>query len=190
MEIVGEFLGFDTDVTIWHSHWLKWFPLLGSRCNFARQAANLWSIKQSIQEELAKRLRVFLDDTHLIDGFPMPICKYAIAKRSKLFRPNATFGYCAEKQEKYYGFRSNMVIDYSGVITGFTITPTNIDERIFMFDIISQIRGLLIGDKGFIDLELQQELKAEKEINLQTVMRVNMHDERDPNFVKMLVSLR
>ena len=193
MEIVGEFLGFDTDVAIWHyfrSHWLEWFPSLGSRCNFARQAANLWCVKQSIQEVLAKRLGTFLDNTHLIDGFPMPICKYARAKRSKLFRPQATFGYCAAKQEKYYGFRSNMVIDYSGIITGFTVTPANIDERVSMFDIINQIRGLLIGDKGFIDLELQQELKAEREIDLQTAMRINMQDKRDPNFVKMLVSLR
>ena len=44
MEVVGEFMGIDTDKGIWeyfHSHWLAYFPKLGSRSNFVRQAANL-----------------------------------------------------------------------------------------------------------------------------------------------------
>lgn len=48
MEIVGEFLGFDSDQQIWkyfRSHWRHWFPSLGSRSTFLRQAANLWYIK-------------------------------------------------------------------------------------------------------------------------------------------------
>ncbi|MCB1820694.1 MAG: hypothetical protein KDI73_03810 [Candidatus Competibacteraceae bacterium] len=44
MEVVGEFLGLDTDVGIWkyfRRHWPSWFPELGSRTTFAQQAANL-----------------------------------------------------------------------------------------------------------------------------------------------------
>lgn len=42
MEIVGEFLGIDTDKGIWKyfsQHWSDWFPHLSSRSNFARQAS-------------------------------------------------------------------------------------------------------------------------------------------------------
>ena len=42
MEIIGEFLGIDADKAICHyfkSHWMQWFPGLGSRQNFAKQAA-------------------------------------------------------------------------------------------------------------------------------------------------------
>lgn len=44
MEVVGAFLGVDTDVGIWKylgRHWRLWFPELGSRTTFAQQAANL-----------------------------------------------------------------------------------------------------------------------------------------------------
>lgn len=56
MELVGEFLGFDTDKAIWayfKQHWLVWFPGLGARTNFVRQSANLWAVKQRIQKLLA-----------------------------------------------------------------------------------------------------------------------------------------
>jgi hypothetical protein len=43
MEIVGEFISFDTDTGIWKyvkTHWQSWFPKLSSRSSFAKQAAN------------------------------------------------------------------------------------------------------------------------------------------------------
>ena len=44
MELVGEFLGIDTDKGIWQyftNHWQNFFTGLGSRSNFAKQASNL-----------------------------------------------------------------------------------------------------------------------------------------------------
>lgn len=41
MEIVAEYRGIDTDKGAWeyfHQHWLEFFPQLGSRANFAKQA--------------------------------------------------------------------------------------------------------------------------------------------------------
>ena len=41
MEIIGEFLGIDIDKGIWlyfKTHWQDWFPALGSRSSFVRQA--------------------------------------------------------------------------------------------------------------------------------------------------------
>ena len=55
LEIVGEFLGFDSDQQIWkyfRSHWKSWFPALGSRSTLSRQAANLWYIKQLLHQKL------------------------------------------------------------------------------------------------------------------------------------------
>jgi ssDNA-specific exonuclease RecJ len=51
IEIVGEFIGKDQDKAIWFyfkSHWSNYFPTLGSRGNFAKQCANLWSVKKQI----------------------------------------------------------------------------------------------------------------------------------------------
>src|SRR5215217_1892581 len=57
IEIVGEFLGLDTDEAIFRyfrRHYGEWFPALGEvhRTTFARQAANLWKIKERLWQEL------------------------------------------------------------------------------------------------------------------------------------------
>ena len=83
MEIVGEFLGIETDKGIWGyflTHWLSLFPGIKSRTTFIRQASNLWCYKQHLQRLLAGKLGGFDDSIHLIDGFPIPWCHYQRAK--------------------------------------------------------------------------------------------------------------
>ena len=53
IEIIGEFLGLDTDKAIrryFRRHYGEWFPKLGEvhRSTFARQAANLWKVKERL----------------------------------------------------------------------------------------------------------------------------------------------
>jgi Transposase DDE domain len=132
MEVAGEFLGLDCDKSIWRyfkAHWLHFFPRIPERCNFARQAANLHKIKHMLQEKLAADLGALVDSLHIVDGFPMPVCKFARAHFSHIFKGHATYGYCATKKERYYGFRGHLVISSIGVITAAAFTAANIDER-------------------------------------------------------------
>lgn len=71
----------------------------------------------------------FSDPIHLVDGFPMPVCQFARAKRSTCFKGEAQYGYCATKKQTYYGFRGQVVISFNGIITDFTIVPADVDER-------------------------------------------------------------
>ncbi len=193
MEIVGEFLGLDTDKHIWKyfcSHWRPWFPTLGSRSTFVRQAANLWRIKQLMHKHLAQQLGAYEDPVHIIDGFPVPICRFVRANRCKLFQGIASYGHCASKDETYKGFHGHVIINWSGTITGLIFTAANGDERVALFDMLDGIEGLLIGDKGYISQEVKEHLQASMGINLQTPLRANMHDDRDPAFVKQLMRVR
>ena len=65
---------------------------------------------------------------HFIDGFPIPVCRYARARRHKNFKGSAGFSYCAAKQEKYYGFKGHIVINLSGMIIDYTFASANCDE--------------------------------------------------------------
>ena len=157
MEIVGEFLGKDCDKAIWEyfkGHWLHFFPKIPDRTNFVRQAANLHMIKYLLQRNLADSLKAFNDTLHIVDGLPMPICKFARAYFSQVFKGAAAYGYCATKKEHYYGFRGHIVISSMGVITAATFTAANIDERDVCPELVEKIRGLLLGDKGFMRPEL------------------------------------
>jgi len=193
MGIVGEFLGIDTEKGIWayfRKHWYDWFPNIGSRSNFAKHMANLWYIKQKLQKKFAERLGAFSDTLHLADGFPLPICKFKRAYFSSIFKGEATYGYCASKDEKYYGFKGNLLINSAGVITYVTITPANVDERDSLWDLLSTIKGMIIADKGLIGVDYQAELKFMTGIDLQTAARFNMKEKRSKKFIKWLVSTR
>jgi len=192
MEIVAEYQGIDTDQAIWRyfrRHWLAWFPGLGSRCAFVRQAANLWQYKQVLQQRLAAQLGAFTDAVHLVDGIPIPLCGLSRAPRCRSFRGEAAYGYCAAKKQTYYGFHGHLIITATGVITGFSLTPANGSEREALWDIVSTIQGLLIGDKGYLSAALQQDLR-QVGIELQTALRSNMQDSRDPSWVKLLQRMR
>lgn len=192
MEIVGEFLGYHGDKAIWEyfrRHWAPWFPGLGDRTTFSRQAANLWCVKQWLQEQLVADLGAATADCHLLDGFPIAVCKLARAPRSQVLKPQATYGYCAAKDEYYYGLKGHVVIDLRGVVTAITITSANIDERDAAYELLTVIEGWLIGDKGYIRPQFKADCEA-LGIDLQTPVRKNMKESRPPWFLRLLQRVR
>ena len=193
MEIVAEFQGIDTDkgaLEYFCNHWRFLFPAIGSRSNFAKQAANLWVIKQTIQKMLAAQLGAFNDPLHLADGFPMPVCHFRRANFSQVFAGEAAYGYCASKGETYYGFKGNILINSEGIITDITVTQAHIDERESLWDLVDGIHGTIIADKGLIGADYKNELYQHTGIDLQTAVRSNMEEKRSKQFIKWLVSTR
>jgi IS5 family transposase len=193
MEVVSEFLGLDTDKSAWEyfcHHWHDWFPQLGSRSNFAKHAANLWRVTQQIQKALAKQLGAFTDSLHLSDGFPISVCHFKRAYFSQIFAGEAAYGYCASKREVYYGFKGNVLINSEGVITEITVTAANIDERDSLWDLVNEIDGMVIADKGLIGADYRKELYESTQIDLQTAVRANMKETRSKKFVQWLKSTR
>lgn len=192
MEVVAEYLGMDTDKAIWQyfsRHWQFLFPALGSRSAFVRQAANLWQYKGLLQQRLAVALGGWSDDIHLIDGLPIPLCGFTRAPRCRSFKGSAAYGYCAAKKHTYYGFHGHLLVSASGVISGFSLTPANGSEREALWDLVEPIRGLLIGDKGYLSATLQQEL-SHVGIRLETAVRSNMSEHRSPADLKLLTRVR
>lgn len=192
MELVGEFMGNDQDKGIWQyfqSHWRHWFPNLGSRSNFAKQCANLWKIKEQIAQRLVERMGADKSRIHSVDGFPIPVCKITRARRSRCFKNEAGYSYCAAKDEKYYGFSGHLVINGSGIITNFAFAKASIDERDVIPELTEGLTGLLIGDKGYIRPYLRAKL-LKRHLALQTPLRKNMKDERCPKFVRRLMRIR
>lgn len=190
MAVIGEFLGMQEDTKIWRyfkEHYTQWFPNLGERSVFARQIANLLPVMQEILQDffVASRSNIL----HMQDGVPMPITHYARSARDKCFKNEAAYGYCASKDEYYYGFMGHIQINSDGALSGFMLTPANGSERDAMLEMSDGITGIMLADKGFISASLQSQL-AERNIELQTPMRKNMNDNRNHEFIRWIVSTR
>jgi hypothetical protein len=188
MEIFGEQQGRHNDAAIhryFAGHWRHFFPDLGSYQAFARQCAALSLIKQRILDLLFPAR----DTLHLVDGFPIPVCHACRGNRCRTFRGEAAWGYCATKKEHFYGLRGHRVIDLVGLAVAFTVTAATVDEREVVPNLYDKIRGLLIGDKGFISGDLKAEAAAHV-IDLQTLLRKNMPDPRDPDTLARRMRIR
>ncbi|QRQ83055.1 IS982 family transposase [Paralysiella testudinis] len=190
IQIVGEFMGLNDDKKIWYffkNNLSDWFPKLGSYANFCKHCANLWQVHHKITQSLVVQYNT--DRQYSIDGFPIPVCRYARAHRHRRFKADAAFGYCASKAERYYGFKGHIVINATGLITNLTFAAANVDERDMVAEITDNIKGLLIGDKGYIRPDLKEEL-ASRDIDLQTPLRKNMADVRSKEWVQWLCKKR
>ncbi len=188
MEIFGEMQGHHDNAAIWRyieQHWRAWFSGLIGYKAFAKQCAHLAHIKQRIFAHLFAPQ----DDVHITDGVLLPVCHLARAKRSKLFKGEATFGYCAAKDEHYYGFKGHVIINMQPQVMGSTLAPANVDERDVLDHMRGLLSGLLIGGKGLLSKTKQAE-RAEIGIDLQTPLRDHMDDPRPETAVQRLLKIR
>lgn len=191
MLIVGEFLGLGSDKKIWSyfkSHYYNWFPGLGSRTSFVRQGANLMGVMSLMQTELSKQL-ITDKDLYLFDGFPIPVCHIKRYKRSSPFRGTGAVGYCASKDQKYFGFKGHLLISVEGVTKGFCFSPANVDERDVLPSVVEKLSGDVIADKGLIRPELREKL-AGQGMNLHTPLRKNMNESRPKEFIRQIMNIR
>jgi Transposase DDE domain len=182
IEIVGEFLGLDTDKAIhlfFRRHYGEWFPTLSEvhRTTFARQAANLWKIKEELWQELL--LLAPHDPTFaLVDSMPLPACLFARAYRCERFRGEAAFGKDTLLKQTFYGFRVHMRVCWPGLITRISVAPANAHELGVLPELLERSRGVAVGDRNYWSPERREELARSMGVTLLAPYR---NKKRDPN---------
>lgn len=192
MEIVGEYLGYGSDKAIWsyfREHWRHFFPKIACRTSFSRQCANLNEVAKKLCERLFKVLSAD-QDLYLSDGFPIPTCHIKRYKGSKTeLRSYGSVGYCAAKDEKYFGFKGHLLVTQHGAPIACELAAANIDERDILPEIVHNRTGMILADKGLIRPQLK-ELLASQNLDLQTPLRKNMKDPRPKETVSIMMNMR
>ena len=191
MLVLAEMSGIDSDKhahAYFKCHWRRLFPSLGDRSAFVRQAANLWKVMEMIRKKIAALIPP--SGISVVDGIPMPVCGFTRANFSKVFKGVAAFSYCAAKDEKYYGFKGHLVIDSQGVVSDFTLTPANTDEREALLDMLPTLKPLTLGDKGYICSGTRLEEIQSCGTVLATPKRGNMKENRPRKLLQWMTSTR
>jgi hypothetical protein len=148
MEIFAEMQGHHSDSAIWRyfdAHWRQFFPTLPTRSVFAKHGANLSMLKRMVQRVLYPAAA----GIHLTDSFPISVCTSCRVSRRKIFKSEdeVSWGFCASKQQPYFGFHGHVVTNLRDEIVVFALTLANVDERLVVRNWFGQITGLLIGAK-------------------------------------------
>ena len=194
ISIVGELLTIDSEkafFSLLSREYSKLFPKLGDRTRFNRTKRNLHSVINEIREYISLYIQSYSNNIRVIDSMPVPVCEFGRAHFSKCFKGEASYGVCPSKKQTYFGFKFHALTTVDGFLTGYVITPANIDDRNAVWDLCAKYNSIsIIGDKGYINKRLTPELKTEKDINLLFLKRGNSKDNYPKQIRQLIFKVR
>ena len=157
------------------------------RSRFNRLVNSLMTVIRAIRRHFVR----FQHSTYkIVDSFPLTTSKFGRAFFSKLFKGIASYGYCASKKEKYFGFKVHVVTDLEGNPYDYVLTPANVDDREPVFELAELVDiDILFGDKGYVG-KFIEELRKEKGIKLYALKRSNCKNPLPKEFRNLISHLR
>jgi Transposase DDE domain len=167
MEVVGEFLGIDTDKGIYEffsRHYGEWFPKLKEvhRTTFARQATNLWKVKEGIWLDLLEHELLLAQEAEepllVIDSFPMAVCKESRSYKCRVMRDLAERGRDTNLG-KFLGMRAHVLILWPGIIVKADVCGANVHDTHLAERLLEGMgRGWVLADRNYWSPELREQL--------------------------------
>lgn len=133
-------------------------------------------------------------DTFLVDSCPFAVCHNQRAKRSRLYQEegNAYWGYCAAKEEYFYGLRAHTIVTASGrpvevlLLCGCSHDLTGLKEM--QIDLPKGSR--LIGDKAYTDYQYEEQLQKQRQITFLPLRKGIHKRQHDPTLTKAIRKAR
>lgn len=170
MEIVGEYLGCDTDEGIYNyfdRHWKSLFPHLPDRSNFVRQCANLWAVKKRLFEHISRFQDHYLQ---ILDSMPIEVCKFVRAKTTTQFKGTAAYGKWFG--QTFFGYRLHLKITDQGMIRNFILAAANEHDIRYTQPLLGDdCGGWTLADKGYRSTALRDELWKDRKMYFHTSVR-------------------
>ena len=168
MECAGGFLGLDCDKHLFAyfaRHFRHFFPALAhtSRTTFARQAANLWHIKEMIWRRLAAEVAPADDRVQIVDSMPVPVCRFARASFCRRFRGEARYGKDHADRQTFFGFRLHARLTWPGLISEVVLAPANASEQSVLPRLVASAPSgcAVLGDRNYCVPRLKERPAAD-----------------------------
>ncbi len=141
-------------------------------------------------EEIRKDIAMAMDGNEYvfsIDSKPVKVCQNARAKRCAMGRDDyehaPQWGYCASQGLHYYGYKLHAVCGISGVIHSYDMTAANVHDLHYLNDVQWEYHDcMMLGDKGYLSTEIQQNLFEVANITLEVPYRLNQKNWKPPTW--------
>lgn len=185
LSITAEALGIDSENYLFH-HLEKYatdIPNLISR----RQYNDRRKTTRHLCETIRKRIASHIDknETYFcVDSKPLPVCQRIRAKRCKMGQttpekaPN--FGYCASKKIYFYSYKLHAVCGLSGVIHSYDLAPASVNDVRYLKNIQHEFSNCtIIGDRGYLSFQMEQDLFTSANIILDVPYRERLRTKKE-----------
>ncbi len=150
-------------------------------------AAHIERFRQRLLTDLAPT-----GDTYFVDNMPLEVCKLGRAKRlrtcalwvfaRKPRRPALISAIAQRTKAYYFGYKLHAVCTPQGVIKTFDLPKASTHDIHYLNDLKTQLdHCVLVGDKGYLSRQYQDDLFDTAAIRLETPMRHNQHDYKPLN---------
>jgi hypothetical protein len=121
------------------------------------------------------------ENYYFVDSMPLEICKFGRAKRLRICQETDSaepdYGYCAVHKAYYFGYKIHAVCTPNGTIKTFDISSASTHDIHYLNDLKTQLSScVLVGDKGYLSRQYQDDLFDSAAIRLETPMRRNQVD--------------
>lgn len=139
-------------------------------------------------EEIRKDIAAAMDgreNVFSIDSKPVKVCQNARAARCTMGKDThelaPAWGYCASQNMHYYGYKLHAVCGITGVIHSYDMTAANVSDLHYLQDVKWEYNDcLMLGDKGYLSADIQQNLFDVAHISLEVPYRLNQKNWRPP----------
>ena len=119
-------------------------------------------------------------EVFVIDSMPVPVCKRARAGRCRKLRGATYCGWCAPKQEKFFGWRLHLICTAEGLPVTFDLLPAALHDLTPIHELTSElpVGACVYADKGYNCLPDEASILLETGVRLIPIRRKNMrpHD--------------
>ncbi|SBW01724.1 transposase [uncultured Dysgonomonas sp.] len=148
------------------------------RSVYNRRRRKLFYYRESLRKELASQISD--NSCYIVDNMPLEVCKLSRSTRCRICKedwstsPNK--GYCASQSSNYYGYKLHAVCTVDGVFTDFDLSQASVHDIHYLKDIKAMYTNCtILGDKGYLSIDYQQDLFSSNKITLEVLMRKNQH---------------
>lgn len=148
------------------------------------------SLMKSILVPLCFFLQCFKGEKtgiYFVDSTIIKVCHIKREKQHKVFnglaeKAKSTIGW-------FFGFKLHLVINDKGELMAFKLTAANVDDREPVPNLVKNLIGKLVGDKGYISQKLFDRLYLQG-LQLITRIKKNMKNKLIPIIDKLLLRKR
>ena len=183
--VLSQYLGFI------RANYGKWFPNLLERSQFNRRLRKLGAEIEILRRMWVQQLGSGDEKSFMIDTKPIPVVGYRRSKKHSDFDGSASYGYCAARKMKYFGYKLVVLSTLGRIPVADELVPANTDERKAVEGVLQMVRGSdIYGDKGFIGQHWQSEVTLSTGNRIWTIQRENQHQKVSPDLKRLISKVR